>query len=75
MTLRENSIRKILKSSSNVTVRPNNGIERNCEGVKQVVEITEDYFMFLVGEINRGTSSKKVHRVLQINDRFKYFLC
>ena len=49
----------------------------NCETkrVKPMREITEDYFMFLVGEINRGTSSKRVHRVLQINGRFKYFLC
>lgn len=39
-----------------------------------MVEITEGYFMFLIGEINRGVSSKKVHRVLQINGKFKYFL-
>jgi hypothetical protein len=39
-----------------------------------MIEITENYFMFLIGEINRGTSSKKVHRILQINGRFKYFL-
>lgn len=37
-------------------------------------EITEDYFMFLIGEINRGVTKKRVHRVLQINNRFKYFL-
>lgn len=39
-----------------------------------MVEITENYFMFLIGEINRGTSNKMVHRILQINGRFKYFL-
>lgn len=37
-------------------------------------EITEEYFRHLVGEINRGVVNKKVHRVLQINDRFKYYL-
>jgi len=44
------------------------------KGVNHMVEITEDYFMFLVGEINRGTSSKRVHRTLQINGKHKYFL-
>lgn len=39
-----------------------------------MIEITEDYFMFLIGEINRGTLNKRVHRVLQINGNFKYFL-
>lgn len=39
-----------------------------------MIEITENYFMFLIGEINRGVSSKMVHRILQINGRFKYFL-
>ena len=39
-----------------------------------MMEITEAYFMFLKGEINRGTSRKKVHRVLQINGRERYYL-
>lgn len=39
-----------------------------------MIEIGEEYFMFLIGEINRGTSSKRVHRVMQINGRDKYFL-
>jgi hypothetical protein len=43
-------------------------------GVFNMIEITENYFMFLIGEINRGTLSKRVHRILQINGRFKYFL-
>ena len=44
------------------------------KGDNKMVEITEAYFMFLVGEINRGTSSKRVCRQLQINDKFRYFL-
>ena len=44
------------------------------EGLFNMIEITENYFMFLIGEINRGTSSKRVYRNLQINGRFQYFL-
>jgi hypothetical protein len=37
-------------------------------------EITKEYFMFLIGEINRGVSKKSVHRTLQINGEFRYYL-
>lgn len=36
-------------------------------------QITKDYYMFLVGQINRGTCSKKVCRVLRQNGNHKYF--
>lgn len=39
-----------------------------------MIEITENYFMFLKGEINRGVSSKQVHRTMQINGCYHYFL-
>lgn len=37
-------------------------------------EISEEYYMFLIGEINRGVTRKRVHKTLQINGRFRYFL-
>lgn len=36
-------------------------------------QITEEYYMFLVGQINRRTCSKKVCRVLRENGTHKYF--
>ena len=36
-------------------------------------QITEEYYMFLVEQINRGTCSKKVQRVLHKNGNYKYF--
>lgn len=36
-------------------------------------QITEAYYNFLIGEINRGTTSKKVYRILRQNGSHKYF--
>lgn len=36
-------------------------------------QITEEYYMFLVGQISRGTCSKKVQKVLHENGNHKYF--
>lgn len=36
-------------------------------------QITEEYYMLLVGQINRGACSKKVCRVLRENGTHKYF--
>lgn len=36
-------------------------------------QITESYYYFLIGEINRGTTSKKASRILRQNGSHKYF--
>lgn len=36
-------------------------------------QITESYYMTLVEQINRGTCSKKVGRVLHRNGNYTYF--
>ena len=36
-------------------------------------QITESYYHFLIGEINRGTTSKKASRILRQNGSHKYF--
>lgn len=36
-------------------------------------QITEEYYNVLIGQINRGTCSKKVCRVLRSNGSYKYF--
>lgn len=35
--------------------------------------ITEEYYNFLVGQVNRGTCSHKVSRVLRRNGTYTYF--
>ena len=36
-------------------------------------EITKEYYNFLVGEMNRGTTKKKVSRVMRRNGSHVYF--
>lgn len=36
-------------------------------------QITESYYHFLIGEINRGTTSKKASRILRQNGSHEYF--
>lgn len=36
-------------------------------------QITEEYYLFLVGQMNRGTTSQKVQKVLHENGTSKYF--
>lgn len=36
-------------------------------------EITPEYYFFLVGEMHRGTTSKKVSRVMHQNGNHTYF--
>jgi len=36
-------------------------------------QITEDYYMVLVGQINNGTCSKKVSQVIHRNGSYIYF--
>lgn len=36
-------------------------------------EITKEYYNFLVGEMNRGTTKKKVSRVMRRNGSYVYF--
>ncbi len=36
-------------------------------------EITEEYYNFLIGQVNRGTCSHKVSRVLRHNGTHSYF--
>lgn len=36
-------------------------------------EITKEYYNFLVGQMNRGTTSKKVSRVMRQNGSHIYF--
>lgn len=35
-------------------------------------QITEDYYYFLIGEINRGTTTKRVQRMLHKNGSHEY---
>ena len=35
-------------------------------------QITKDYYYFLIGEINRGTCTKKVCEVLRKNGNYQY---
>lgn len=36
-------------------------------------EITKDYYFFLVGQINRGTCSKQVCKILRKNGSWEYY--
>jgi hypothetical protein len=36
-------------------------------------QITEEYYFFLIGQINAGTTTKKVQRVLHHNGSEAYF--
>lgn len=36
-------------------------------------QITEEYYYFLVGQINRGVSSQRVQKILRTNGSYKYF--